>query len=115
MIDTLVIGTLPYDVALREDLHTLDEAGRKLPLNGTIAYGSLYIGVNDEVPEALQPAVVMHEALHGVLYHAGYEEQDEAQIVALGYGVIALLRDNPAFVDWIMGKADNGSATSPTA
>lgn len=115
MIDKLIIGGIPYEIDVKEDLHTLDEEGHKRWLNGTILYGNLYIGVNDEIPDELRPAVIMHEALHGVLYQAGHEEQDEAQVLALGYGVVALMRENPAFVDWIMGKTDNGSAPAPTA
>lgn len=112
MIETLIIDGMPYSIEVKEDLHTIDAEGHKRYLNGTIMYGNLYIGIDEEVSDALRPAIVMHEALHGILYHGGHEDQDEAQVLALGYGIVALLRDNPAFVDWIMGKTDDGSAAS---
>lgn len=53
--------------------------------------------------------VVLHEAIHGVDHqmHLGLSEE---HVEGLGVGVLALLRENPAFVRWLMAreKEDRG-------
>ena len=110
MLDKLRIGAVTYDVKFTEGLRSAfnddgepledDEQGKLL--NGQVIYHKLAIEINPNVHPAMQPIVVLHEALHAVLGHAGIEH-DESTVMALGYGVADLLRDNPELVRLIVG------------
>lgn len=69
MIDAVKIGAMTYRVREVSDLHHLDDAGRKQWLFGQI------------------------------LHRADFEEHPETAIIALGYGLLEVLLDNPALVD----------------
>lgn len=52
-----------------------------------------------------QRNTMVHELVHAVLYLTGHETSDddhEALVMALGTGVLAVLRDNPALVRWLL-------------
>lgn len=103
MIDKVNIGGFTYTVAEKPDLHTVDGQGRKEWLNGHIVYCDLTIDIHPDLPDDIKLAAVMHESLHGILYQAGHDEQNERQVCALGYGLIAFMRCNPDFVRQVMG------------
>lgn len=45
----------------------------------------------------------LHEAIHGV-DHQMHLALTEQQVEGLGTGILALMRDNPSFVRWLMAK-----------
>lgn len=47
--------------------------------------------------------VMLHEAIHAV-DHQMHLELTEAHVEGLGVGILALLRENPAFVRWLMAR-----------
>lgn len=83
------IGGLDYKVVEVKDLrdgHT--------GLNGHILYNDCEIRVEQEMLPQVQWVTVWHEVLHGILEHAGVKHNEQT-ILALGYGVAQVLRDNP--------------------
>lgn len=99
MIDAIKIGPIRYTVKMVDDLHRIDGDGRKQWLDGQITYSDTLINVAKDQSDDMKIAVMWHEALHGVLHQAGHGNHDEALIIALGYGIIQLIRDNPELVD----------------
>jgi len=71
-------------------------------LNGKITYQDTAIQIEQGMAEQLKPITLVHEALHGILEQAGITDEAENIIVALGYGVVALMRNNPALVAYIL-------------
>jgi hypothetical protein len=49
----------------------------------------------------------MHEVLHGIFTNADVQNQDEHLIAVLSYGLVQVLRDNPALVAMIT-EVDGG-------
>lgn len=109
MINKLTIGAVVYSVEEVPRLIVSGSDGKDVYCNGNIQYNVTRIRVEAESNDQIKPQIVMHEALHGILEQAGITDEPENMIVALGYGLIALLRDNPEFVQWIMGAADDGT------
>lgn len=95
---TVKIGTTSYQVKRVKDLHDIKDGSVKRGLLGCVDYTKREI----EIDAALSPPAaidtVWHEVVHAILYHAGHTEQNENQVLALGYGIIDFLRNNPAVV-----------------
>ncbi len=45
-------------------------------------------------------ATLWHEMFHAILHNAGHREHPEGILDALSFGVIEILRDNPAMIEW---------------
>jgi hypothetical protein len=99
MIDTLKIGAVKYTVKERDDLHTTSDDGRKLALHGHIVWASAEIRIASDQTDDMKVCTLWHEALHGILQNAGQDDHPEALIIALGYGIVALLRENPQLAE----------------
>lgn len=99
MIDSVKIGAMTYRVREVSDLHHLDGEGRKQWLFGQILHQSTEIKLEHDQTEMVKRATLLHEIMHGILHRAGFEEHPETAIIALGYGLLEVLRDNPALVD----------------
>lgn len=104
--DKVQIGAISYSVKAVDDLHTTDADGKKKGLNGHILYDSATIKVDSALADDMQIAVIWHEVLHGLLDQAAMDEHPEQAIVVLGYGLVRLLRDNPALVQATIGCND---------
>jgi len=98
MISKLKVGAVTYSVSEITDLHYVDGEGRKRGLNGHIQHDLGTIKIDNALSEDVKLVTLLHEALHGILTVAGQDEQPENMIVPLGYGLAALLRDNPELV-----------------
>lgn len=85
------IGAIDYDVVLVDGL----EGDDHVALNGHIVYNANQIRVEADMTMTSTFATIWHEVLHGLLEQAGIEAHDERSIIALGYGITAVLRDNP--------------------
>lgn len=99
MIDSVKIGAVHYSVAEIKDLHRLDGDGRKQWLHGQIIHADASIKIEDDQALMVKRATLLHEIMHGILHRAGFEEHPETAIIALGYGLLEVLRDNPALVE----------------
>lgn len=102
MIDSVKIGAMTYRVVEKpgDDMAASNSEGKAVQLNGRITYHDLLIQVNQGCAPDMRRAVVVHEAVHGILENAG-QSVPEAIVEALGYGIVALIRDNPALVEWL--------------
>lgn len=94
MIDSLRILGKTYDV-IQDDLGMANEGsiGQCSSHKCQIKYSS------DQHAQQLKDTI-LHEAIHAVDYimHLGLEER---QVHALAGGILALLLDNPQFVDYL--------------
>lgn len=94
---TVRIGAVDYDVKL----------AHKEPVNpddlvlGEIGYGKATIYIEPEQNPQIMRQTLLHEITHGILHQAGHYEDNEAIITALGYGLYALIRSNPALIGFI--------------
>lgn len=98
MITELHIGPMNYKVSEKPRLIGNNGDGASTWLNGNIKYHDCTITIEAENAPDMKIAALWHEALHGILAQAGHTEQPETLILALGYGLVALVRDNPELV-----------------
>lgn len=101
MPERVKIGPVLYRVEMEPKLMGSNGDGSSSWLNGRIRYEQAQIEVCAEVAEQTQPAVLVHEILHGILEQAGMEEHPEQAIIALGYGLVQVLRENPGLVQYL--------------
>jgi len=94
------IGGILYRVEYIERLLNQEKA---VKLNGHILYNPCLIMVESENDEQMQKITVLHEILHGILTHAGIEDDFEKQVEILAYGLFGVIQDNPDLMDWIRG------------
>ncbi len=109
MIDKVKIGPVTYDVEIVHEPRSMWDAdgeknaeGEGTLLEGDIVYSTQRIRISDDLHPDQLPFVLLHEAIHGVLQHAGHIDQRECDVMALGYGLVALLRDNPDLVKFVV-------------
>lgn len=89
--ETVKIGGVDYIVEYVPDLRDGDQG-----LNGWIRYNDCKIQIDADLSDQRKRIVLWHEIVHGLLENAGAEsEHDEKIVVALGYGLVQVLRDNP--------------------
>jgi hypothetical protein len=92
MLDAIKIGGIRYAVVADNRLIDSLRSGEMRHMRAEIAV------LPDATPELL-PQTLWHEVLHGVLLHAGIKDHDETQIDVIAYGIVQVLRDNPALVE----------------
>lgn len=91
------INGLEYDTAEVADLRDPYDPDKECL--GTVSFTRLTIRVDESSPHRLKAATLWHEILHAALYQSGLEPEDEEQIViALGYTLSQVIRDNPALI-----------------
>ena len=93
MLDRIKIGAIDYPILDRDDLHDNHK-----PLYGWIKFNTMEIILSTELGPQARYVVLWHEVVHGILNHAGIDDSDEKLINALAYGVVQVLRDNPALL-----------------
>lgn len=109
--DKVQIGPISYAVKEKTDLHRVNGDGQKVWLHGHVVYGDAEIRVAYDQDEQVKIAVLWHEALHAMLYAAGLDDSEfESHIRALGYGLVQLVRDNPALVQATIGESRDDEA-----
>lgn len=104
MIPRIIIGIITYVV---RDVHNLlgtNGDGKTVWCNGKIKFDEAEIHIEKDLPDQVKIVAYLHEAMHAILEQGGMpaEDHDERYIVALSYGVIALLRANPALAELIL-------------
>lgn len=103
MLKSLKIGAIRYEVSEKPDLHSFNGEWKKTFLDGHIKHGEAKIYIDEELDPQVKTATIIHEAVHGILVNAGAgEEVSEKAIVALGFGLMSLLQDNPELVKMVM-------------
>ncbi len=100
-LKSVKIGAVTYDVAFVDNLVTLRDDNTYKSLHGSVNYTSCTIKVESDQDEQVKAATVLHEAIHAILHNAGHDDHDENQVIALGFGLYALLKDNPDLVTWL--------------
>jgi hypothetical protein len=105
-IDSIKIGPVTYAVTEVEDLHTHDDDGKRQWLHGEIRWANADIRVCAHQAHDRVVTTLWHEAVHGILEAAG-QEHDESAVTALGFGLVQLVRDNPALIALTVGNANS--------
>ncbi len=86
--ETIRIGGTDYEVFQVKELRD-----GTVWLNGQILFDVCKIKIESELSEHRKFLVLWHETIHGILEHAGMDD-DENLVKALGYGITQVLRDN---------------------
>jgi hypothetical protein len=70
---------------------------------GLICFSSqkIYISKEEGITTTAQKETSLHEVIHAVETTSG-QELTENQVVALSYGLFAVLKDNPDWVKWLL-------------
>ena len=96
------VGAINYQVEIYQDADL--EKILKSPLIGACWYRLAKIGVAAGTSEQVLPAVLIHELIHAILDQAGVTKQDEQMVIALSYGLVQMLQDNPELVEYVVVK-----------
>lgn len=102
MIKSLKIGPIPYIVKEESKLVGPNGDGHTTWLNGRVRYERALIEVDADLPDDVKRVCLLHEALHAIAEQAGITDEPEPLIAALGYGLLKLLRENPALVEYLV-------------
>lgn len=106
-------GNIVYRVDVADDPHLVDEERRKIELYGQILFQDSVIQLSAANSPQLQKSVLTHEIIHGLLHHAGFDEEQEQIAKILGYALPAFLQNNPQYVDYIMGESHYDQEHNP--
>jgi hypothetical protein len=104
VIDCLKIGTLSYTIVEKSDLVGRNKEGERIWLNGDIRYRKQHIRIERKLSDDKKLVTLWHEALHGILEQAGINDENETIVIALSYGIVKLLQDNPALVKYTVSN-----------
>lgn len=104
MIDCLKIGSLTYTVKEKRDLVGRNKEGERTWLHGDVRYRKQRIRVERRLPEDKKVVTLWHEAIHAILEQAGINDESEQLVIALSYGLVSLIQDNPALVKMTVGN-----------
>lgn len=70
-------------------------------LNGHIQHDKALIEIEEELDPQIKWITLWHEVAHGILMVGGISDHTEGSVVALGYGIPQVLRDNPHLVNML--------------
>lgn len=102
-VNSVKVGHVSYKVEYTKEINSTDAHGNPNKPSGQVSFNRCIIQVATGInKEAMLPSVVFHEALHAVLFQSGHHEVSEGVVLALEYGLTALLRDNPKLVEWLL-------------
>ena len=88
-IPSLRIGGIDFQISYEQEVRNKDDQ----LLYGQIAYEDALIRLTLHPPQ-IQLATLLHEAVHGILNHAGIHEHDEHLINVISNGIYQMLADN---------------------
>lgn len=95
------IGPIEYDIDYVRDL-TGDNGNE---LVGRAVYHKAQILIDMDQDDNVMPVTMLHEILHAILFQIGSKHcGDEKLMEGLSTGLLALLKDNPELVAYIMGE-----------
>lgn len=110
-LKTLKIGPLDFALEFNTKLVDLRDDGTWRGLHGCVYYRTCKIDIEAEQNMQVQRATVIHEAIHAILYNAGQDIAEDA-VVALGVGIYALLKENPALIAWLGLLPEEGTTNA---
>lgn len=85
------ISGIDYEIAIAE--HRNDKEGDILL--GEIDYAGATIFINEDQSDQMKTATLIHEIVHGILYHMGSKlNEDEYFVEGLASGLYQVIRDN---------------------
>jgi len=85
------ISGIDYHVEIAEQRNTHEGN----VLQGEIVYGDATIYINEQQNEQMKEATLLHEIVHGILYHMGSELNDNEKFVeGFSSGLHQVFRDN---------------------
>jgi len=102
MLKNLKIGAIQVRVEEDHDLYDVTNDGQHRQLWGVFIEQQGLIVLASEASQSRKQVTLVHEALHGILNNANVADQDEEQITLLAPGIVALLRDNPKLVKYLL-------------
>jgi hypothetical protein len=108
MIKSLKIGPVTYRVELVRKLNAVNSEHTAMEwLNGQVLWQESLINIEEGLNEDVRRAALLHESIHAILEQAGITEHPEPAVIALGYGLLSLLRENPDLVIYVTkGETD---------
>lgn len=90
---------------LRVGAFTYTVGRAKAPDLGHTDSDDLHINVSPDAHDLVAKSTLLHEALHAVVSDSGlkprWDEDEELYVGVLERGLFNLLRDNPAFVEYV--------------
>jgi len=92
------VGGIEYSISEETEPFSNDEGTE---LMGEVRYDMAQLRVRSSMNAQLKPGVLFHELLHAILYQAGHMKQKESVVLALEYGLLDVLRQNPRLVDYL--------------
>jgi len=111
-LESVRIGGANYAVSFPTRIIDTNDEGKLEELWGKVSYGAATIEIVDDGSVEHRRAIVCHEIVHAILHQAGHDNHDENHVIALGYGLAQVIRENPALIDYLRGEGDD--ATSGT-
>lgn len=71
---------------------------------GETSHRDLTIDVDEDCPEPRRKEVLLHEVLHCIFNEWNIDPRDgeEKVVSAMALGLVAVLRDNPKFLRWLV-------------
>ena len=103
----ITIGPVRYAIRVVKDLHDHDKEGKWRWLHGDIRWSKAQIRIDEKQSDERKVVTLWHETLHGILEHDGHSGHDENLIIALGFGIVQVIRDNPALVAYTLAKVND--------
>lgn len=107
---TIQVGPVDYTVKEIEDLHRVDDDGKKRWLHGHIWLTDSEIRIASDQSDDIKVVSLWHEIMHAILSGAGQAEQPEPLIEAISFGIVQLIRDNPELIKATVCKQETVSA-----
>lgn len=107
------IGPFKYDIKIDRNTIIVHDDG-DATTHGMICHADQTIYIAENFPPSYMRWVLLHECLHGVMFHSGindsYKKHNEEEMVRYaGAALLALLRDNPMLVAFLTAEDDNGA------
>lgn len=97
-LTTIKIGPVTYRVERVLRLLGSNGDGSSTWLNGRVRYEKALIELEQELPAEVEPIALVHETIHAILEQAGINDETESIVIALGYGLVQVMRDNPELI-----------------
>lgn len=101
------VGAYTYTVKVDADRIKELEKESETDLYGITSHGILEIALHPTVAPMVMRETLLHEVLHAVLYNTGVadrmtDKNEEHLVRALSPALFALLRDNPALIQYLV-------------
>jgi hypothetical protein len=100
VIDRVIVGGVIYKVDFVDRIIDAEHE-----FDGLIEYATARIQIATGADPQFERAVLLHELVHALLKHAGQNSGDEKVVTALGYGLLALIRQNPDLMRYLIEGA----------